>query len=123
MAFQEFFSIFSSYSRIEINFSSADQNHLQNLLAKKVLAEVPDQITGYMKSKGIVPLQIINNSCPLFNPPSLNNNKKQIFSSSRNLSSPNIKQISSPLDFQMNKLLHLNSPSAQPYSVQKLLKQ
>lgn len=44
------------------NYSPADQSFIQSQLAKEVLAEVPDQITGYMKTHGISPLPIQLNS-------------------------------------------------------------
>uniref|UniRef100_A0A915E6U7 Copine-3 n=1 Tax=Ditylenchus dipsaci TaxID=166011 RepID=A0A915E6U7_9BILA len=39
------------------NGRPADQAYIQSLLAKEVLAEVPDQVTSYFKSRSIAPLQ------------------------------------------------------------------
>uniref|UniRef100_A0A915DAZ3 C2 domain-containing protein n=1 Tax=Ditylenchus dipsaci TaxID=166011 RepID=A0A915DAZ3_9BILA len=39
------------------NINDEQQAHVQSLLAKEVLAEVPEQVTSYMKSKRIAPLE------------------------------------------------------------------
>jgi hypothetical protein len=39
------------------NSTPADQAYVQSLLAKEVLAEVPEQVTSYFKSRAIPPLQ------------------------------------------------------------------
>lgn len=49
----------SAYNAGQIS-KPADQAYVQSLLAKEVLAEVPDQVTSYFKLKGIAPLQLHN---------------------------------------------------------------
>ncbi|KAI1721138.1 copine domain-containing protein [Ditylenchus destructor] len=49
----------SAYNTGQIS-KPADQAYVQSLLAKEVLAEVPDQVTSYFKLKGIAPLQLHN---------------------------------------------------------------
>jgi hypothetical protein len=49
---------FRNFFSSSVRYSSTQQTHIESLLAKEVLAEVPDQVTSYMKSRGIAPMAL-----------------------------------------------------------------